>query len=121
MKAATKERTRKAVGFIVMWEFRVARGKRQQFEREYGSDGVWATFFRTGQGYVRTELIRDSEDSQRYLTLDFWTSRRDYERFRKGSAAEYQAIDKRCESLTREEVEIGRFTRPPVRSKHERP
>ena len=33
----------------------------EQFERVYGPEGDWAQFFRTGRGYVGTELLRDVE------------------------------------------------------------
>ncbi len=96
--------------FVIVWEFRVRSGKRRAFEKAYGPDGDWALFFRTGQGYIRTELLSARGTPLRFLTLDFWASRADYERFKKITALEYQAIDKRCESLTEKEIEIGQFT-----------
>jgi heme-degrading monooxygenase HmoA len=96
--------------FVIVWEFRVRPGKRRAFEKAYGPDGDWTRFFRTGKGYIRTELLSDRGTPLRYLTLDFWVSRTDYEHFKKDNRAEYQAIDKKCESLTEKEVEIGQFT-----------
>ena len=97
-------------GFIVVWEFRVRPGKRRAFEKAYGPDGDWARFFRTGKGYICTELLSDRGTPLRYLTLDFWKSRTDYERFKEENRAAYQAIDKKCASLTEKEVKIGQFT-----------
>jgi Antibiotic biosynthesis monooxygenase. len=96
---------------VIIWEFRVAAGKRREFESAYGPDGEWARFFGRARnnGYVETQLIRDAAVPTRYLTLDFWTSPQAYERFKKENQAEYQAIDQRCESLTQRENEIGRF------------
>jgi heme-degrading monooxygenase HmoA len=96
---------------VVIWEFRVAPGKRREFESVYGPLGEWARFFgRTrNNGYVETQLIRDAAIPTRYLTLDFWTSPQAYDRFKKENQAEYQAIDQRCESLTKRESEVGRF------------
>ncbi len=96
--------------FVIVWEFRVRPGKRRAFEKAYGPDGDWTRFFRTGKGYIRTELLSDRGTPLRYLTLDFWASRTDYEHFKKDNRAEYQTIDKKCESLTEKEVEIGQFT-----------
>ena len=45
-----------------------------EFERVYGSDGEWATFFREGRGYIGTELLRDAEAPGRYLVIDRWES-----------------------------------------------
>ena len=57
--------------FIIIWEFRVRTGKRRAFEKVYGPDGDWGQFFRTGKGYICTELLSDRGTPLRYLTLDF--------------------------------------------------
>lgn len=96
-------------GFVVVWEFRVRRGKRREFERIYGSDGDWARLFRRGEGYIRTDLIRDLKTTSRYLTIDIWTLRAAYVRFKKQNRSEYHAIDEKCASLTENELKIGEF------------
>ncbi len=45
----------------------------------------------------------------RYVTLDYWTSQFDYERFRKDNKVAHESIDKRCEALTDGELLIGKF------------
>jgi heme-degrading monooxygenase HmoA len=94
---------------MVAWEFRPKPGAEQRFEEAYGADGIWAELFKQSEGFVATELSRDTEDPRRYLTLDFWESRAAYERFRAELAANYAAIDARCESLTEFERELGQF------------
>ena len=96
---------------VIIWEFRVAAGKRREFEGAYGPLGQWARFFGStkNNGYIETQLIRDAAIPTRYLTLDFWTSLQAYDRFKKENKAEYEAIDQRCESLTEREREVGRF------------
>jgi heme-degrading monooxygenase HmoA len=101
----------KQLGLVIIWEFRVRRGKQREFERIYGPDGEWAEFFSAGKGYLGTELIRDKEVPLRFLTLDFWKSQSTYELFKKKHRAEYRHIDKRCESLTQRENLIGYFQR----------
>jgi heme-degrading monooxygenase HmoA len=95
--------------FVIVWEFRVRIGKTQKFERVYGPDGAWAKFFRSGKGYIRTELIRELKEGRRYLTIDVWTSAEAYSRFKKENRVEYQAIDEKCASLTQDERKIGEF------------
>ena len=97
----------------MVWEFHVAPEKRRAFERTYGPQGVWARFFATGTGYVRTELIRDLDSTSRYFTLDYWQSRRHYEMFRKKNRTAYLAIDEECDALTVKESKIGWFTIKP--------
>lgn len=53
----------------------------KEFERAYGPDGEWAEFFRTGHGYLGTELLRDVESPGRYLVVDRWATREDYAAF----------------------------------------
>ena len=46
----------------------------EEFERVYGPDGDWAQFFRTGRGYIGTELLHDVEEPERFLVIDRWES-----------------------------------------------
>lgn len=98
-------------GFVIIWEFRINPRKRRAFERAYGSRGDWTTFFREARGYLGTELIRDAQTPNRYLTLDYWKSRKDHETFKKHNREMYEIIDQRCEALTTKEIEIGKFSR----------
>ena len=52
-----------------------------EFERVYGPEGEWAQFFREGNGYVGTELLRDVEHAGRYLVVDRWESTDAYNAF----------------------------------------
>jgi heme-degrading monooxygenase HmoA len=98
--------------FLVIWEFVVRPGEEQRFEQIYGAEGDWAQLFRQGHGYCGTKLSRDLDVPRRYVTLDFWGSQTDYETFKVQHAAEYKAIDQKCEALTEEEREIGKFVIP---------
>ena len=51
------------------------------FEAAYGAEGEWAQFFRQGQGYIGTELLRDVEEPDRYLVIDRWESAEAYNAF----------------------------------------
>jgi len=96
---------------LVIWEFTVQPGKEKLFEQIYGPEGDWTQCFRQANGFVRTELSRDLNEPRRYMTLDFWESYAAYETFKLQHAVEYKAIDQRCESLTEQEREIGKFER----------
>ncbi len=60
-----------------------------EFERVYGPDGEWAEFFRSGRGYVGTELLRDAEVPGRYLVIDRWESAEAYNAFASEHRDEY--------------------------------
>jgi heme-degrading monooxygenase HmoA len=116
IKPSSRSHIETKAGFVVVWEFRIRTAKRRAFERAYGPDGEWATFFRKGKGYLGTELIRDELNPGRYLTLDFWKSQKHYERFKSQNRKKYEVIDESYEALTIRESEIGQFSRPLRRS-----
>ena len=95
--------------FIVAWAFEVKPQHQRDFEHAYGPNGGWVRLFRSSDGYIKTELHRDPERSSRYITLDFWRTREQYEAFREQSKSAYQDIDARCERLTENEEVIGDF------------
>ena len=98
-------------GYLLIWQFRPRPGAERAFEEVYGPLGAWARLFAMAEGFVRTELNRDLKDPERYLTLDFWISKEEYESFRAKHGEEYAAIDRECETLTAEEKLVGEFAK----------
>lgn len=98
--------------YRIVWEFEPDPARVAEFERDYGSDGAWATLFRRGAGYVGTELFRSATDPGRYLTVDRWTSRAAYDAFRAACGADYAELDARCEAWTRSERLVAAAEEP---------
>lgn len=92
-----------AIVYQIVWEFEVEPHRAAEFERQYGSAGAWATFFREGGGFLGTELFQNLEAQERYITVDRWASRAAFETFKQKRARQYAEIDARCASLTRAE------------------
>jgi heme-degrading monooxygenase HmoA len=80
-----------------------------EFERAYGPDGDWAAFFRTGRGYVGTEILRDVEQHGRYLVVDRWESRETYNAFVDANRDEYMRRVDETRFLFRQELRVGTF------------
>lgn len=100
--------------YLILWEFRVRRGRERKFERIYGSRGDWAQLFRRARGYRGTQLWRDTRRGGRhYVVLDMWASRANFLAFKKRWAKPYKALDIACLSLTESETPIGTFTVSP--------
>lgn len=95
--------------YIYIWEFQVRPGREDEFEHHYGSGGSWVRLFRTAAGYVDTVLLRDLTLLHRYVTIDRWESEAAYRAFRQACAADFEALDSLCESLTDSEREVGQF------------
>lgn len=115
MPAAKRQTiTRKAHswGYLVVWEFRIRPRMRRPFLEAYGPHGEWQKLFARSKHYLGTDLIQNLKTPRTYWTLDFWTSRRAYETFKKRHAEEYMRVDAKCESLTVSEREVGTFSQP---------
>jgi phospholipid N-methyltransferase/heme-degrading monooxygenase HmoA len=93
--------------YCYVWEFRVPSERREAFEADYGPEGGWVALFRRDPDWVRTELLRDQDDPQRYLTLDVWASREACLAFRERFRAELDALDRRGATWTEEERLVG--------------
>ncbi len=98
------------MSYVVVWEFQVRSGCEEEFERVYGAEGDWVQLFRQAQGFVRTDLLRDHTQADRYLVLDYWDSPELYDAFRSTNAGAYSELDKRCVALTMAEKPVGSFT-----------
>lgn len=96
--------------FTYIWEYRVRPESIDRFLRLYGPSGDWVRLFREAIGYVRTELHQDINDSNRYVTVDYWTSETAYNDFRDEFASQFEEIDTMGDELTESETYLGGFS-----------
>ena len=94
--------------FIVIWEYIIKASRKREFETIYGPNGDWVQLFRSDRAYLGTELLRDLENPNRYITIDRWTSSAAFDSFHDKYRLDYEAIDARCEHLTERETQLGR-------------
>ncbi|NOH02890.1 MAG: antibiotic biosynthesis monooxygenase [Chloroflexi bacterium] len=100
--------------YIIIWEFQVETEQLIDFETAYASNGTWEELFKKSPAYLGTELLRDENDPNRYLAIDRWVSKGDYEAFRSQWKDEYEALDRECEGMTERESLLGIWE--PIRS-----
>lgn len=93
--------------YRIVWEFDARPEHLEQFEQVYGTEGLWAKFFRNSVDYLGTELFRSLGAPHRFVTVDSWRSRVAYETFRKSYAAEYAQLDEWCERIVAHERTLG--------------
>lgn len=93
----------------IVWEFRVRPGREEEFELFYDGEGLWAMLFKHSPGYFGTKLLRDTDGTGRYFTIDQWQAKSEFDFFKKQFQFEYNAIDKKCEELTESEKLVGVF------------
>ncbi len=94
---------------VLVWQFRVRAGREADFEADYGPRGAWAALFARADGYLGTELLRDTAVARRYVTIDRWASADAFERFRREHGADYARLDAQCDAWTEEETALGAF------------
>jgi heme-degrading monooxygenase HmoA len=94
----------------VVWEFVVKASALDEFQRAYGPKGPWSRLFQAYPGYRGTTLLRDTENSSRFITIDVWASRPQRDRMLTEAKSEYAAIDRLLAELTERENEIGIFS-----------
>ena len=80
-----------------------------EFERVYGPEGDWTAFFRAGDGYVGTELLRDVETPGRYLVIDRWETREAYQAFVDANRDEYMRRVDETAFHYDQELRVGTF------------
>jgi heme-degrading monooxygenase HmoA len=97
------------MAYVIVWEFRTRPEKEEEFVEYYGPHGSWARFFSGSSGYIRTELVRDVADRLRFITLDYWQTEEEFNRFRQQNLAEYERLDKGFEGLAEQEMRLGAF------------
>ena len=96
--------------FNIIWQYQVKPEKQAEFKTIYSPNGAWSALFKKSTGYLGTELLRDETNPRRYLTIDRWNSKEEYEAFLSQWEMEYKALDAQCESLMESESLIGKWT-----------
>jgi heme-degrading monooxygenase HmoA len=91
---------------VRVWRYRVDPQLREEFEREYGPEGSWATLFATAAGFVETTLFRETHSPTTYLTVDRFASKQAWRQFRADNDAAYTALGERLDHLTLEQEEL---------------
>ena len=95
--------------FAYIWRYTIKPAHKRAFLEAYEPKGEWAQLFSRDSAYIETVLLRDDDDKNRYVTIDFWRSKADRDAFRARYAVEFNDLDRKCEELTEEEQLLGDF------------
>lgn len=95
--------------FAYVWQYMIDPSRRSEFLAAYKPGGEWAQLFSLDPSYIETLLLHDVEDENRFVTIDFWTSKADRDSFRKQFSPEFDALDSRCETFTKDEQFLGDY------------
>lgn len=92
-----------------VWKFRPPRNREEEFAAAYASDGVWARLFRTGAGFIGTQLLRPAEAGGWWMTVDRWESQAAFEAFQADRGEIYRELDAELEGCAGDEDFVGAF------------
>ena len=93
----------------LVYEYQVDPARVAGFEEMYGPDGQWVRFFRSGAGYLGTELLRDATRPGRYLVIDRWVSAEAAAGFLAKRGEEYERRSRDTAQPYLREVRLGAF------------
>jgi heme-degrading monooxygenase HmoA len=93
--------------YTIIWRFTVKPDAIPVFENHYGADGSWVHLFRAAPGYVGSELLRDVNKPNIFITFDHWRSAEDFVAFNPQANTAYEALDRQCDALTLYEEKLG--------------
>jgi heme-degrading monooxygenase HmoA len=94
---------------VIVWSYRVVGGREAEFQALYAADGDWSRLFGRSPAYLGTQLLRDVAEASRFVTIDRWRTREDYQAFLESERPDYATLDARGDALTLEETRIGAF------------
>ncbi len=96
--------------FAYIWQYIVDPARKAELLAAYLPDGEWARLMSRHPGYLGTQLLGDVESDDRFVTVDYWTSRADRDAFREAFSAEFAELDQKCEQFTLSEDFLGDFS-----------
>lgn len=95
--------------FVYIWEYLVNDEHISDFIRIYGPDGDWVQLFKQSDGYIGTDLHQDISDPNRFITVDYWKTKRDRDSFQNQFRVAFNALDKQAANYTETENLLGEF------------
>lgn len=85
--------------FVRIWDYDVPDESMAAFRVAYGAQGAWAELFRRAPGFLGTELYRDGNRGDRFLTIDRWRNEQNWRSFQAAFGSAYEALDARLDGL----------------------
>jgi hypothetical protein len=76
----------------------------------FGRDGIWARFLRRAEGFIATEVRRESPGDGQYRVRDFWNGHRGFEIFRERVSEGFAQFDERIvDELIEKQEFVGAY------------
>ena len=94
--------------YCIVWEYKIDKSKRSEFEAYYSRSGAWFKFFEPCDDFLGHDFIRHTEEPT-YLIIDKWMGKKEYEAFLSSRKMEYEALNSESANLYEAEKMIGTY------------
>ena len=94
----------------VVWQFTVADGTSEEFERFYGADGDWTKLSRRSRSFLGSSFLKDLAAPKRYLLVEYWSEMLVYEKHVADFEDEIKALDARRHQFAANVESLGVFS-----------
>ena len=76
----------------------------------FGPYGIWARFLRRAEGFLATEVRRESPGEGQYRVRDFWNGHRGFEIFRERFSESFTEFDRQIvDELVEKQEFVGAY------------
>lgn len=93
----------------IIREFVVKEETQGLFELAYGPGSAWSKLFARCAGFRGTTVMRDTQDTRRYLIIELWDTPAQREQALAEHQAEYTKLETALADLTESRTEVGSF------------
>jgi len=94
----------------LIWEFDVAPGKSEEFERFYGADGEWTKLSRRSRSFLGSSFLRDIAVESRYVLVEYWAEMVVYERHQTNFDAPLKVLERQRDRFIKQLHPLGVFS-----------
>ena len=94
----------------VVWQFTVADGTSEEFERFYGADGDWTKLSRRSRSFLGSSFLKDLATPSRYLLVEYWSEMLVYEKHVADFEDEIKALEERRHAFGANVESLGVFS-----------
>lgn len=95
--------------YAYIWTYRVWPESREAFAKAYGPNGEWVRFYAQSDNYIRTDLLIDEKNPDRFSTIDYFKTKESRDGLVRARKQKFDEIDQRWDEATIEEEFVGFF------------
>jgi heme-degrading monooxygenase HmoA len=94
----------------IIWQFDVIKGREEEFEEFYGSEGEWTATNRLTRSYIGSSFLRDQNQPSRYIVVEYWSEMVVHEQHRAYRSDAIVTLEQRRAALVTAVDPLGVFT-----------